>query len=197
MRAAILAAGLAAAAISVSAAGAQTPSPPPQAAQGGANQGAAAQGGPANICGELIAFMKQPAPAQVAANQAPPAQVATAVNAPQGASPQQGGSPPAGGAQQAGAQPATGGQQASGQGAPPSAGVAGQIPATQTPSTPAEAKFSLEAAEGLARENNLLRCREETQKMRRAGVKLPDALIALAALDPKFYPQAAAQPAPQ
>jgi hypothetical protein len=33
-------------------------------------------------------------------------------------------------------------------------------------------------------------CRDETQKMRRAGVALPAALIALAALDLKFHQQA-------
>jgi hypothetical protein len=33
-------------------------------------------------------------------------------------------------------------------------------------------------------------CRDAAQKLRRAGAKMPEPLLALAALDPKYYPPA-------
>jgi len=44
---------------------------------------------------------------------------------------------------------------------------------------------SLQQVEALG--NNQRACRDTAQQIRRAGVKMPEALIALAALDPKFF----------
>jgi hypothetical protein len=51
---------------------------------------------------------------------------------------------------------------------------------------------SLADVEPLAGANDLAGCRDAAQKLRRAGAKMPEPLLALAALDPKHY--APAQP---
>ncbi|HKG76612.1 MAG TPA: hypothetical protein VKA90_03780 [Beijerinckiaceae bacterium] len=53
--------------------------------------------------------------------------------------------------------------------------------------------MSLQQAEALG--NNQSACRDAAQQIRRAGVKMPEPLMALAALDSKFFN--AAQPAGQ
>jgi hypothetical protein len=57
-------------------------------------------------------------------------------------------------------------------------------PVPQAPNSPAtpKAQITLEHAEALARENNIVACRDATQQARRAGVPLPAGLIALAGL---------------
>jgi hypothetical protein len=163
---------------------AQVPGQPP-AAPGAAT---AQAGRPANLCQELVAFLRQPKPAPAQAN---PAQT-TAVQAP----PQ-------------GAQPA----QPSGQGAPTTSGLSGPIPhgpgqaaapgAAPSPATAAapagstSGQVTLDEAEGLARANDVKGCRAATQRLRLAGAPLPPALLALGALDPKYLEASAAPSDPK
>jgi hypothetical protein len=46
---------------------------------------------------------------------------------------------------------------------------------------------SVEQADALVGANNFSACREQAQKLRRAGVNMPVPLLALSALDPKFF----------
>jgi hypothetical protein len=47
--------------------------------------------------------------------------------------------------------------------------------------------MKIEEAEALARANDMLACRNASRKMRLAGVAMPPPLLALTALDPKFF----------
>lgn len=152
---------------------------------------AAPSGRPANLCQELLAFVKQPEPAKEAA--ATPPQQATAVSNPSGAS--QGTPSSAGGdvqqksglsgptksegPNQAGASADRGGQ------ANPAAkdGPAAGKPAS-APHPDAATVAKIEAA---AASDDQLGCRAAARTMRTHGVALPPPLLALAALDPKFY----------
>lgn len=64
-------------------------------------------------------------------------------------------------------------------------------PAAPAPAAPApSAKPSaeqIEKAEAAARDHNLQGCRDAAQDMRKAGVVIPPPLLALAALDLKFF----------
>jgi hypothetical protein len=229
MRGAVLATLLAATALLPSGLGAQTmrqPEHPPSAmpaapagstsviapAQSGQLQEPSGQGGPANICQELIAFVQPAPPADAspgAQTQAHPQSQAgggapeprqslqTAVTAP----PQ--------------SKPAADAARASGQGPPTQAGISGTTPratsygtagpqaegqrsfvtqpqpappnATTTPKpTPAMVAKAQAAAAG----NDVAACRSVAQDMRRAGVAMPPALIALAGLDLEYHPPA-------
>jgi hypothetical protein len=150
----------------------------------------ASSGRPANLCQELVAYLRQPKPAPT--GQANPA-LNTALQAPT-----------------SGNQP-----QPAGQGAPTTGGMAGPIPADSrqatsgsaaAPAAPAspsaapsagpaanQTQAALEEAEALARANDIAGCRAATQRMRLAGAPLPPALLALGALDLKYL-QAAAPP---
>ncbi len=80
---------------------------------------------------------------------------------------------------------------------PPAPGAAPAAPAA-APAAPAappppKPSLTLEQAQGLAQQNNLVGCQEEVQKMRKAGVPLPAALIALAALNRDALQAAAAK----
>jgi hypothetical protein len=70
-------------------------------------------------------------------------------------------------------------------------GVSAPIP--QAPNAPAAPKpaISLEQAEALARENNIVACRDAAQQARRAGVPMPAGLLALAGLKVEALQQAA------
>jgi hypothetical protein len=54
--------------------------------------------------------------------------------------------------------------------------------------------MSLEEGQALATANDIPGCQSAARKMRREGVDMPPALIALAALDLKFHQAAAAPP---
>lgn len=178
--------------------------PPAQAEGLPAN---ARPGRPANLCTELVAFLHQPEQAKAAA--APPPQTATAVQAPapqggtaqpssSGGVPQEksgmsgqvapsgpGAAGPQGAAQNAAAPPGAS------PGAPPPpahpSGQAAQPAAPAPPPAPKPTPAAVEKAENAARDNNLHACRDAAQEMRRAGVAMPAPLLALAALDPKFF----------
>jgi hypothetical protein len=165
---------------------------PGQPAGAPATQKPPQAGRPANLCQELVAYLRQPKPG--ASAQANPA-LKTAVQAPT-----PGNQPP----------------QPSGQGAPISGGIAGPIPADSrqaasgSPTAPAaptapspapsaspaanQSQVALEDAEALARGNDVAGCRAATQRLRMAGAPLPPALLALGALDLKYL-EASAQPA--
>lgn len=63
--------------------------------------------------------------------------------------------------------------------------------AAAAPVAPPPSPEAVQSARTAIEAKDLLACRDAAQKMRRAGVNLPAALMALAALDPKFL-----QPAP-
>jgi hypothetical protein len=150
---------------------------------------AAPSGRPANLCQELLAFVKQPEPAKEAA--ATPPQQATAVSNPSGAS--QGKASSAGGdvQQKSGLSGPTPG------GSPNQAGTDAQRgPANQAKDAPAATKpasaphpdaATIAAVEAAAAADDQLGCRSAARTMRMHGVALPPPLLALAALDPKFY----------
>lgn len=149
----------------------------------------APSGRPADLCQELLAFVKQPEPAKEAA--ATPPQQATAVSNPSGAS--QGTASSAGGdvQQKSGLSGPTPG------GSPNQAGTDAQRgPANQAKDAPAATKpasaphpdaATIAAVEAAAAADDQLGCRSAARTMRMHGVALPPPLLALAALDPKFY----------
>jgi hypothetical protein len=155
-----------------------------------------------------------PAAGQSQAAAQPPANAATAVTAPAqkegvpqpspgGGAPQQSSSlsgpvtpsgPGASGPQGA-AQPGQGGP-------PPASGDAAKAPAPRpapqqaaapapaapaAPPAPKPTAAQIEKVETAARDHNLQGCRDVAQEMRRAGIVMPPPLLALAALDPKFF----------
>lgn len=176
---------LAATSLLCSAAWAQEAPPPAQPAQG------AAKGAPADLCAELVAFVKPAeAPPQPAA---PSPQQAPAVSAP---------------ANKDAAQPSSVAgevQQKSGMSGPiPSSGPATPPPFGQrmssanaeakgapppgTPKPPPKPDEAMIAkVEAAAAASDITACRAAAQSMRKAGVALPAPLIALSALDTKFY----------
>ncbi|MER2264532.1 hypothetical protein [Methylobacterium oxalidis] len=101
-----------------------------------------------------------------------------AAQAGQGAAqPAQGAAPPAQGAAQPGAQaeakPA----------APPPAAPAAAAP----PPPPKPTPEMIERVDAAARDNNISACRDAARQMRVAGIPMPAPLLALSALDPKFF----------
>ncbi|AWI87178.1 hypothetical protein C0214_01690 [Methylobacterium sp. DM1] len=190
--------GLAASALLVGAAAAQdaAPAAPP-----------VASGKPANLCQELVAFVKQPEPANKAATTPP--QQATAVSNPSGKT--EGGKPSDGGEPQktsglSGAVSETGNGPAPGkQNNNPSSNPAGnpavnphakanaEAKSPPPPATPAPAPKpdpgTVEKIEAAAGANDLAACREAARSMRTAGVVMPPPLLALSALDLRFFQQ--------
>ncbi|MEE7456701.1 hypothetical protein MPAR168_01175 [Methylorubrum populi] len=187
--------GLAASALFLGAAAAQDagqPAPAPVAA-----------GKPANLCQELVAFVKAPEPANKAA--ATPPQQATAVSNPSGKTE---GAKPSGSSEP---------QKTSGLSGPTNEGGSGPAPGPATnaasgnpadnhnakanalakspppPAAPAPAPKPdpavVEKIEAAAGANDLAACRAAARSMRLAGVALPPPLLALSALDPKFFAQ--------
>jgi hypothetical protein len=137
-------------------------SPPPGAA--------GPAGGPANLCGELVAFMtsqqeKQPAAAKPPSQGGSASQVTgqsnVAVEAPKSKAP---------------------GQEGSGQNAPQASGMSAPISAPSGQAPAKEELASLDSVKELAQRNDVSGCRTVAQRMRRAGVAMPTPLLALAAL---------------
>ncbi len=183
-----LAGGLAATVLLAGAAAAQEAAP-------------AASGKPANLCQELVAFVKQPDSANKAA--ATPPQQATAVSNPsgktEGAKPADGGEPQknsglSGAINENSGGPAPGTATAKPAGNPATnpnaqANAAAKVP--PAPATPAPAPkpdaATVEKIEAAAGANDLAACRDAARSMRVAGVALPPPLLALAALDLRFF----------
>ncbi|KQQ20373.1 hypothetical protein [Methylorubrum extorquens] len=196
-----LAGGLAACALLASPAMAQDASPSAPATL-------QTSGKPANLCQELVAFVKQPEPANKAA--ATPPQQATAVSNPSGKT--EGGKPADGGEPQktsglSGAVSETGNGPAPGAATnnPKPEAAAGnpadnpnakanalaKNPPPPAPPAPAPKPdpATIEKIEAAAGANDLAACREAARSMRVAGIVLPPPLLALAALDLKFFQQ--------
>jgi hypothetical protein len=79
---------------------------------------------------------------------------------------------------------------------PPETASQGKGPAPKVPSEPATSPIpyslrpsmeQIRKAEAAALSRDLARCRSATQDMHQAGVKMPDGLLALAALDVRFF----------
>jgi hypothetical protein len=131
--------------------------PEPEAQAGGQVQ---STGAPANICEELVAYLKQPKPVSPG-NAASPPQAPNAASAAQPVSPGQ-------------TAPAVDRpQQSSGQSAP----IAGND--HQDAAAP---QVGLDRAQALLNGNDLKGCQKAAREMRRAGAALPAGLLALAAL---------------
>ncbi|MFH6786048.1 MULTISPECIES: hypothetical protein [Methylobacterium] len=145
---------------------------------------AQAAGPPANLCQELVAFVHPKAPDAGAS----PAQAATpAVQAPDRGAAQQ----PSAGAGETQQKSGLSGPVA--QTGPGAAGPQGQAQA-QSQAAPAGAPApkkpspeQIAQVDAAAGANDIQACRAAAQSIRRAGVVMPPALIALSALDPKFF----------
>ncbi|MFE1599854.1 hypothetical protein [Methylobacterium sp. ID0610] len=145
---------------------------------------------PANLCHELLAFVKQPEPAKQAA--VTPPQQATAVSNPSGQS--QGAPSSAGGdvQQKAGLSGPTTGDKPLGTGSNPeharANAAAKNAPAAGVPApAPRPDDAMIARVETAAAADDQLGCRAAARAMRVSGVALPPPLLALAALDPKYY----------
>lgn len=162
-----------------------------------AQEAAPAKGAPADLCAELLAFVKPPeAPPQPAA--APPQQ-ATAVSAPAGKDAAQPSAQPssvAGETQQKSG--LSGPVPASGPSSPPTFGQrmasanaeAKGAPPPGTPKPPPKPDEAMVAkVEAAAAGGDAEGCRAAAQTMRKAGIALPAPLLALAALDPRLRAQ--------
>lgn len=161
-------------------------------------------GRPANLCQELLAFVKQPDPSQ--GSDAPPPQLATAVSAKKDDTPSAKPGDGAGAAQQASGQsgqitssgPGAAGPQGDAQNkaapagttataaGPPKSSSSAVAAASSTPDAHKPTPENVQQVEAAAASNDLLGCRAAAQKMRRAGVVMPGPLLALSALDQKL-----------
>ncbi|MBB2961571.1 hypothetical protein [Methylobacterium sp. R2-1] len=162
-----------------------------------------ASGKPANLCQELVAFVKQPEPANKAA--ATPQQQATAVSNPsgktEGGKPADGGEPQkssglSGAVSETGNGPTPGKQSGNQAGEPtmkPHAKANAEAKNPPPPAAPAPSPkpdpATVEKIEAAAGANDLAACREAARSMRVAGVVMPPPLLALSALDLKFFQQ--------
>ncbi|GJD29245.1 hypothetical protein PMNALOAF_0477 [Methylobacterium adhaesivum] len=165
---------------------------------------ASTTGGPANLCQELVAFVRQPVASMKAVET--PAQQATAVTARKSGEPSE--KPSASGTPQntsgmSGQITASGPGAAGPQGAaqnkavPEGSTATASGPAKDAPITaPAAPRPSTEDVrhvEDAAGANDLVRCRDVAQAMRRAGVAMPAPLLALSAMSPQLL-EAAPRP---
>ena len=187
--------------LATSAALAQTGGAPNPAPPDGSVAPAAEAGKPANLCRELLAFMKAPpeekAPAKPAAADKP-AQKTSAL----AGTTQAGDGATAKPENKADSSQAVTGQKgvatdapepskekvAAGSvaNAPQKESRSAPLPPADVTSTPKESVITVEKAEALATANDLAQCQDTARKMRVAGVAMPPPLLALAALDLKF-----------
>ncbi|WP_407522343.1 hypothetical protein [Methylobacterium oryzisoli] len=147
----------------------------------------APRGIPADLCRELVAFVRPPAPPQPAA---PPPQQAVAVQAPQGGQAQL---PSAGAGETQQKSGLSGPVAQTGPGAPGPQGQAQAAAPSGAAAPPAAGKPTpamIEQVDAAAATRDVKACRAAARQMRAAGVVMPAPLLALAALDPKFFPPA-------
>lgn len=187
-----------------------TPQPAsPEAASPAVQQSAAQQAGPADLCQEILLFMKSPPPEEAASPGAAKSattekQAASAKSEPaqQGSSTSAGTSATDKNASKDGgpgsAQAITGqdgvatdapdpakdkAASASVANAPQKESRAAPVPPADVTSTPRESVLTMEAAQQLADAGDIAQCQKAAREMRVAGVAMPPPLIALAALD--------------
>jgi len=203
-----------------------TPAPqttvPPVDGQG--NGPVVRQGGPSNLCQEVLAFMKAPAPEAAApavaakpseppasqaapARQAAPGQDSAAVKGTTDTGPAKadegtgsaqeitGQDGVATDAPQPGKDSAASGSASN---APQKESRAAPVPPADVTSTPRETVLTVEAAEQLAAANDIAQCHKVAREMRVAGVDMPPPLMALAALDLQYQQSSGpvSEPAP-
>lgn len=167
-------------------------------APGAVAQDAAPAGGPANLCQELVAFVKKPEEKKQEA--ATPASQSTAVSNPSGKSegqPSSGGGQPQQSSGLSGPTKSDGAGSASTAPAPAAGGkdiLAHANAAAKNPPAPGAAapspkpdEATIARIEVAASANDQVACRAAARGLRVAGVIMPPPLLALAALDPKFY----------
>jgi hypothetical protein len=82
---------------------------------------------------------------------------------------------------------AASGAASSAQNAPQKDSRSAPVPPSDATSTPKQAVMTVQEAEALAQANDLQACHDAAQRLRVAGVSMPPPLIALAALDVKFF----------
>jgi hypothetical protein len=138
-------------------------------------------GGPANLCQELVAFVREPPPAEggAASGEAVPPRPVEQTESAQEASGQTG---PAHGAPQPTAQAAEG---TTAQNAELKSSLSAPVP-TDTTSTATQSVLSLAQAEELARADDIAACQRAARELRLAGVAMPPPLLALTALDLQY-----------
>jgi hypothetical protein len=192
-------------ALSASTSLAQTSTAPGSAAPAADTATPAAQqaGAPANLCQELLAFMKAP----------PEAAAPTAATPPQ-----QAGKPASSAAAPAKPEAGTGSaQKITGQSgvasdapepnkdkvatgsptnAPQKESRAAPVPPSDTSSTPKESVINVAKAEELAAANDIAECQKTAREMRVAGIAMPPPLLALAALDLRYQQKSGQAPQP-
>ncbi len=184
-------------ALSASSAIAQTGTPrapsPPAAETAAAGQ--PGSGRPANLCQELLAFMKAPPPEAPAAS-APAKPAAEAKSAPASGQAVQPKAPDkSGSAQEISGQsgPAHGApdpnpkQSAQGnvQNAPQTSSLSAPVP-TEPTAPSKESIMAVTEAQALAEANDIAACQGAARKLRLAGVTMPPPLLALTALDLRY-----------
>lgn len=182
---------------------------PPAPAAGAGDQASAAQpGDPANLCQELLAFMKAPPPPPEPAAAKPAVakqEAAKSAPAQQGTT---GSSDPAktevgtGSAQKITGQdgvatdaPEPGKDNAasgSATNAPQKESRAAPLPPADVTSTPKESVLEMARAEELATANDIGQCQKVARELRVAGVAMPPPLIALTALDLQYQQKSGA-----
>ncbi|WP_132254358.1 hypothetical protein [Methylobacterium segetis] len=176
----------------------------------------AGSGKPANLCQELVAYVHPPAPAQApaapaagqpaagqpnsgqpSAGQPGAGQPTSAVQAPAPGQQSGGPSAAAGETQQKsgmsgpvaqngpGASGPQGAAQADAKATAPQAAAAPAAPAAPPPLKPTPEM--IERVDAAARDNSIAACRDAARAMRVAGIPMPAPLLALSALDPKFF----------
>ncbi|MDQ6437669.1 hypothetical protein RB623_26765 [Mesorhizobium sp. LHD-90] len=186
-------------ALSASASFAQTNSPQqpaaPESPTAPAIQTDASQpGGPANLCQELLAFMKAPPPEPAtpatAAKPAPAQQGTTAASNPAKAEAGTGSAQKITGqdgvATDAPKPAKDNAASGSATNAPQKESRAAPLPPADVTSTPKETVLDMTRAEELATANDIAQCQKVAREMRVAGVAMPPPLIALAALDLQY-----------
>jgi len=169
----------------------------------------ASNGQPADLCQELLAFVKPPATANPPAATPTDPKQQTAVSAPTGKAEEKPGAAAGVVQQKSGLSgPVSNDSTASGVGGGGDAAKSGgdaaksaadarraansaakaPTPAPTTPPPPTKpSPEAVAQAEAAAAANDAAGCRASVQSMRRAGVTVPSPLLALGALDPKFF----------
>ncbi|WP_287062354.1 hypothetical protein [Mesorhizobium sp.] len=188
-------------ALSTSTSLAQTSTAPEPTAPAGATPAAQQPGGPANLCQELLAFMKAPAeaasPTAAASAQqsgtsstsaAAPAKPETGTGSAQKITGQAG---VASDAPQPNKEKVASGSATN---APQKESRAAPVPPSDTSSTPKDSVINAAKAEELAAANDIAQCQKTAREMRVAGVAMPPPLLALAALDLQYQQKSGAAP---
>lgn len=150
-------------------------------------------GKPADLCQELLAFMRAPppqAPAGEPVKSPPPDASAPAGNSQESAQDASGQAGPAHTAPDAGGQID---DETTVQNAELKSSLSAPAPKDST-STPKTSVLSLAEAEEIASAGDIPNCRDATRKLRLAGVAVPTPLLALAALDLRLHQSEGGQP---